>query len=691
MRRQVTRRSKKKRGLKQYLTGLLIFIIIVILGAGCGFIGATLQSLPDIGNNMQPAASSQIFDIHGKLISTVHSAENRVPVPISKVPQDLQNAFIAAEDVRFYEHSGIDPRGILRALATNILSSGVSQGGSTITQQLAKNAFLTQDRTIKRKLQEAILALEIEQKYSKQEILEMYMNQIYFGQGAYGIQMAAQTYFGKDVENLTLAQCAMIAGLPQSPNYYSPFNNLEAGKKRQAIVLEQMAKYGFITESAADEAKQQDLELATHKKGQTKGANASYFIDYIAQIIAKKYGDDALYKEGLRVYTTLDLDMQQAAENALEELPTFYTDDKELQQPQGAIVAIEPKTGYIKAMVGGRGNDSFNRATMAVRQPGSAFKPFVYLAAMEKGMTPATVYEDKKIEFGTWSPQNYERTYSGKMTLRNALTHSINTVAVQVANDVGMRNILAIGRDLGLSTLVTEGNPNDDNLATALGGLVKGVTPLDMTEAYAAFANNGVRVSPIAILKVTDRNGSILEENTPEETRVVSAKSAYMLVSMLKSVVQSGTGGGAAIGRPAAGKTGTTDDTKDAWFVGFTPDLAAAVWMGDDHGGDLGGITGGTYPATIWGHFMSEALKNTPVHDFTVPPGSEGIDQLGLYVPAPKEDPKDKDKDKDKDGKNSGSKTDTKTSSKKSSGSSSASKSDTSSDDSDISEFIKKR
>lgn len=686
MRRRVTPRQKKKRGFKQYFFGFLIFILIVILGAGCGFVGATLQSLPDIGNNMQPAASSQIFDIHGKLISTVHSAENRVPVPIDKVPKNLQNAFIAAEDVRFYEHNGIDPRGILRALATNILHSGVSQGGSTITQQLAKNAFLTQERTIKRKLQEAILALEIEQKYSKAEILEMYMNQIYFGQGAYGIQMAAQTYFGKSVENLSLAQCAMIAGLPQSPNYYSPFNNLEAGKKRQAIVLDQMAKYGYITQEEADEAKTADLELATHKKGQTKGANASYFIDYIAQIIAKKYGDDALYKEGLRVYTTLDLDMQQAAENALEDLPTFYTDDKDLQQPQGAIIAIEPKTGYIKAMVGGRGNDSFNRATMAIRQPGSAFKPFVYLAALEKGMTPATVYEDKKIEFGDWSPQNYERTYSGKMTLRTAVEHSVNTVAVQVANDVGMKNILAIAKDLGLSTLVTDDSPNDNNLASALGGLVKGVTPLDMASAYSTFANNGVRATPMAIIKVTDRNGNILEDNTPEETRVVSEKSAYMLVSMLKSVIQAGTGGGAAIGRPAAGKTGTTDDTKDAWFVGFTPDLSAAVWMGDDHGNDLGGITGGTYPATIWAHFMSQALKNTPAHDFIVPPGCEGVDQLGVYLPKPKEDPKAKDKDKDgskktdKDSKSSSGKD------KKSSSSSPTS----SEEDASINAFIKR-
>lgn len=642
-----TRHQAKKKGIKRYIWILIIFIFIILLGAGCGFISATIQSLPEVGNNMRPAASSQIFDVNGKLISTVHSVENRLPVDINKVPKNLQNAFLAAEDIRFYDHIGVDPRGILRAVWANIAHQGVSQGGSTITQQLAKNAFLTQDQTLKRKIQEALLALEIERKYSKQEILEMYMNQIYFGQGAYGIQMAAHTYFDKDVDKLSLAQCAMLAGLPQSPNYYSPFNNLKAGKERQNTVLDQMVKYEFLTEQEAAKAKDDDLELATRKKGARQSVDASYFVEYVAQLVAKKYGEDALYKEGLKIYTTLDLDKQKAAENAVDELPTFYTDKNGLQQPQGALLALDPHNGHILAMVGGRGNDDFNRTTMAIRQPGSAFKPFVYLAAIEDGMSPSTVVDDSPVAFGSWKPQNYERSYRGPITLRTALTHSVNTVAVKVANKVGMTNVLHYAQQLGISTLVTEGSANDNNLAVALGGLTHGVTPIDMASAYGTFANQGVRVAPTAIIKIIDRNGNVMEKDDPQEKRIISAKSAYTLTSMLESVVQSGTGGNAAIGRPIAGKTGTTDDSKDAWFIGYTPDLVAVVWMGDDTGAeDLQGITGGDTPAKVWRLFMEEAVRNMPVHDFKVPPGAEGISNEGNDNPI-----KDSAKDQKKDDK----------------------------------------
>ena len=642
-----TRHQAKKKGIKRYIWILIIFIFIILLGAGCGFISATIQSLPEVGNNMRPAASSQIFDVNGKLISTVHSVENRLPVDINKVPKNLQNAFLAAEDIRFYDHIGVDPRGILRAVWANIAHQGVSQGGSTITQQLAKNAFLTQDQTLKRKIQEALLALEIERKYSKQEILEMYMNQIYFGQGAYGIQMAAHTYFDKDVDKLSLAQCAMLAGLPQSPNYYSPFNNLKAGKERQNTVLDQMVKYEFLTEQEAAKAKDDDLELATRKKGARQSVDASYFVEYVAQLVAKKYGEDALYKEGLKIYTTLDLDKQKAAENAVDELPTFYTDKNGLQQPHGALLALDPHNGHILAMVGGRGNDDFNRTTMAIRQPGSAFKPFVYLAAIEDGMSPSTVVDDSPVAFGSWKPQNYERSYRGPITLRTALTHSVNTVAVKVANKVGMTNVLHYAQQLGISTLVTEGSTNDNNLAVALGGLTHGVTPIDMASAYGTFANQGVRVAPTAIIKIIDRNGNVMEKDDPQEKRIISAKSAYTLTSMLESVVQSGTGGNAAIGRPIAGKTGTTDDSKDAWFIGYTPDLVAVVWMGDDTGAeDLQGITGGDTPAKVWRLFMEEAVRNMPVHDFKVPPGAEGISNEGNDNPI-----KDSAKDQKKDDK----------------------------------------
>ena len=573
---------------------------------------------------MQPAVSSQVFDSHGRLITTLHSDQNRLPIDINKVPQNLQNAFIAAEDNRFYEHIGIDPIGIFRAIFANLTNRGIAQGGSTITQQLAKNAFLSQEQTLKRKIQEAMLALEIEHKYSKKEILEMYMNQIYFGQGAYGIQTAAKTYFNKDVNELTLTQCAMLAGLPKSPNYYSPFNNLNEAKKRKNVVLDQMVKYGYVSAAEAEDAKNQDLGLS--KSHQSKEADEyASFIDYVSQQVAKKYGDDALYKEGLKIYTTMDVDKQHAAVRAMRNLPNNYTDENGLTQPQAAIVSIDPKTGHILAMVGGRGQDSFNRASMAVRQPGSAFKPFVYLTALQHDMTPDTTMDDQPVTYGSWSPKNAGGSYSGTMTLSDALAHSVNTIAVQLADKVGTKNIIANAKKMGITTL----DAKDDNLAMALGGLTKGVTPLEMASAYGTFANKGVHVKPTAIVKILDRDGNVLEdastlEKEETKTRVMSEREAYEMTTMLEGVIDHGTGTAAAIGRPAAGKTGTTDDNKDAWFVGYTPDIVTAVWIGDDTGShSLGEIYGGTIPAEIWKDYMSSATSDESGGDFSAPSGME--------------------------------------------------------------------
>lgn len=642
-----TKPPKKKSPMRRFLWIVGILVFLIIAGAGCGFIGATMSDLPEVAN-VKPAASSQIYDVHGNLITTVHATENRLPVKLSQVPKDLQNAFIATEDNRFYSHHGVDPIGIMRAIWVNIAHDGVAEGGSTITQQLARNAFLTQDRTLKRKIMEAMLAIRIEQYYTKQEILEMYLNQIYFGQGAYGVQAAAHVYFGKNVQDLDLAQSAMLAGLPQSPNYYSPLTNYKAGKARQAVVLGQMVKYDYIDQATADKAKDEDLGLREKSEAAHSDNNASYFIDYVISEIAEKYGDDAVYKDGLKIYTTIDMKAQDAAVQAMHNLPNFYTDDKGLTQPQGALIAINPHNGYIVAMVGGRGDDSFNRAVLAERQPGSAFKPFVYLAAIQDGMTPGTVMDDKKIEFNGWSPKNYEGTYSGQMTLRYALQHSVNTIAVQLADAVGMRKVLNLASSLGITTL---DDSKDNNLAAALGGLTNGVKPIDMAVAYGTLANGGVKVKPVAITKIVDRNGQVVEENSTEEQRVVDPKYAYVITNMLESVMSGGTGGGASIGRPAAGKTGTTDESKDAWFVGYTPDLVAAVWMGDDYGIEtLDGITGGTVPAVIWRDFMSQALNamEIPASDCTVPPGAASIANQGYAPVAPKVDPKAKDKDKDK-------------------------------------------
>lgn len=640
--------KKKTSPVRRFLWIVSILLFLIIAGAGCGFTFATMSSLPDVAN-VKPPASSQIYDVHGDLITTVHSTENRLPVKLSQVPKNLQNAFIATEDSRFYSHHGIDPIGILRAIWVNIAHDGVAEGGSTITQQLARNAFLTQDRTLKRKLMEAMLAIKIEQHYTKNEILEMYMNQIYFGQGAYGVQAASHIYFGKDVGELNLAQCAILAGLPQSPNYYSPFNNLKAGKARQAVVLGQMVKYGYIDQATADQAKDADLKLMNKADVAHDDSKASYFINYVISQVAEKYGDNAVYKDGLKIYTTLDMKAQEAAVKAMDNLPTFYTDKNGLHQPQGALVAINPHNGHIVAMVGGRGTDSFNRAVMAERQPGSAFKPFVYLAAIQDGMTPGDIIEDKPVTYNGWSPQNYERTFSGSMTLRYALQHSVNVPAVELADKVGMRKVLDLAESLGISTLVRKGDTTDNNLAAALGGLTHGVRPIDMAVAYGTLANGGVKVKPVAITKIIDRNGQIVEEGSMDEKRVVSEKDAYIITNMLESVITGGTGGGAAIGRPAAGKTGTTDESKDAWFVGYTPDLVAAVWMGDDFGVEtLNGTTGGTIPAHIWSDFMRVALADTPASDFTAPPGAAAIANQGYEAPKPKEDPKAKDKDKDK-------------------------------------------
>lgn len=611
--------KRKPRKNTRTITVIAVVIFLVMLtGAGLGFLTASIHTMPSLKGEIRPAVSSQIFDANGKLITTIHSVENRLPVSINKIPKNLQNAFIAAEDTRFYQHSGVDPRGILRATWSNLTNRGISEGGSTITQQLARNALLSQEQTLKRKIQEAFLSLQIERQYSKNEILEMYMNQIYFGQGAYGVQTAAQIYFGKNVEDLNLAECAMIAGIPKSPNYYSPASNLKAAKDRQSVVLDQMVKYGYIDSATAAKARTTEIKITTRSVANM--STASYFTDYIMQLLIDKYGADAVYKDGLKVYTTLDLEMQAAAEQAMTQLPTKRTENG-IKQPQGALVAIEPQTGYIKAMVGGRGNDQFNRAVLAERQPGSAFKPFVYLAAIESGLTPASMIDDSPVSFGSWSPVNYDRKFRGPVTLRSALEQSLNVVTVKLAQQTGIDKALYYAQQMGISTLVLKGNTNDRNLAMSLGGLTRGVTPLEITSAYGVLANNGIRVEPTAILKIVDRNGKVIEQATPKEKVVVNERSAYLLTDMLRGAMTSGTGAGAYFGRPAAGKTGTTSDYKDAWFVGYTPDLVAAVWMGCDNPEYLGVVTGGTIPATIWRSFMRDVAPKYVARDFVRPSG----------------------------------------------------------------------
>ncbi len=628
--------------LLKFLMTCVVCLIIMGISILYGF--SSLFAPPNMDETLIPDAASQFYDINGNAIYTTLSEERRIPVTIDKIPKHVQRAFIAIEDNRFYEHSGIDYRGTARALVSTLSGSEV-QGGSTITQQLAKNAFLTQERSITRKIKEAFIAKELEHKYTKDEILTMYLNQIYFGQGAYGIESASMYYFGKHVQYLDIAEAATLAAIPKSPNYFNPFENPQESKKRQELVIDQMIKYGFITSEEGISAKAEKLTYSTYHK--EKSDPRSYFFEMISQKVMDEVGADALYKGGLKIYTTLDPDMQKAAENAMRYLPTYYQDSKNLTQPQLALAAIDPHTGYIKAMLGGRGEDKFNRATLAVRQPGSAFKPFVYLTAMQNGFSPASIVEDKEEEFSPgWKPQNSDRAWHGKVSLRTALVRSLNVPTIKLAREVGVSKIITNAEKMGISTLVDSGAYSDTNLAMALGGLSKGVNPVEMAAAYGVLASNGIYCKPIALLKIVDREGKVLYEAKPESKRVIDAQSAYLTTNMLQDVLISGTAGGMGIGRPAAGKTGTTDTYIDAWFVGYTPDLCTAVWIGDDNNKPMNYMYGSGTPLSIWHDFMINALASTPKSNFynpgvTVPP-----------EPEIKQDDKDKEKDKDKDKNN---------------------------------------
>lgn len=639
-------KTKKSSHVGRIFLGLITVVLVMVIGIGCGFLTASMNTRANIAEDILPSASSHIYDINGNEIANVHATENREPVKLSQVPKNLQNAFIAVEDNRFYEHYGVDPRGIMRAVVKNITGGEVAEGGSTITQQLAKNAYLTQDRTLKRKIQEVFLALQLERQYTKQEILEFYLNQIYFGQGAYGVQAAAQTYFGKNVEDLDLNECAMLAGIPKSPNYYSPSSNIDAAEARKGTVLDQMVKYAYI--SAEEASKIRSVSPTIVQKPATESKVGAYFLDYITQKLIEKYGADAVYKEGLKVYTTIDMDMQQAAEAAVATLDAKRTDANGIVQPQAALVAIDPHTGYILAMVGGRGTDKFNRATMAERQPGSSFKPFVFAAALQEGFTPDTIIEDSPLKVGTWSPHNYNGNYNGKVPLRYVAEQSLNVPTVKIAQKIGMDRPLFYAQEMGITSLVLDGAHNDRNLASALGGLTKGITPLEMVSAYGTFANKGVHVEAVAIIRVVDRNGKTLEEHQTKSKTVLSESSTAALNSMLQGVVLYGTGARANIGRPAAGKTGTTDNWRDAWFVGYTPDLVAGVWVGNDDNTSLGLMTGGMEPASIWKAFMQKALVGVPAKSFPgAPPPKEKVTAL-------EDEKKEGEEDASKDGTSNG-------------------------------------
>ncbi len=613
MRRKQEKGSSKKHESEKHprkgsLLRIIGFTFLISIGIALGIIGGIVYSwyrtLPDISilEKHEPSFTTQIYDCKGRVLANLFE-ENRIWVPLKKIPKYLIYAVLAAEDSDFYYHHGINLKGIIRAAWVNFRSGKIVEGGSTITQQLAKNLFLTPSKTIKRKIKEMMLALQIENRYSKNKILELYLNEIYLGHGAYGVQAAAKTYFDKNVWELSLAESALIAALIKAPEKYSPYKNLKRALARQRYVIRRMEKLGYITHEEAEKALREPLIFRGIKE--IREWKAPYFVAYILKKLLKEYGAKQVYRGGLKVYTTLDLELQKYAEEAFSKAPS-----------EGALIAIDPETGYIKAMVGGKNfrRSQFNRAVQAHRQPGSAFKAFVYTAAFECGFTESTLVEDSPIEFPNgWKPRNYDSKYHGWVTIREAFEHSYNIVAVKVAQEVKPKKIIECARKMGIKSPL----PND--LSIALGSA--DVTPLEMAAAYACIANEGYRIKPIAILEVKDRDGKLLEKNLPSKERVLRKDIAYLMIDMMRHVIQRGTGVRARLNRPCAGKTGTTNNFSDAWFIGFTPDLVAAVYLGNDDHTPLGkrGATGGRLAAPIWKGFMQKALKNVPPHDFPIP------------------------------------------------------------------------
>lgn len=590
-----------------------------VLAGGITY-AAIARELPDIGAPLKGRdQTTVIYDRNGSVIAKLFAEQNRTDVPLEEIPAALRQAVIATEDQRFYQHKGVDPLGILRALWVDITRPNVLHGGSTITQQYVKVAIVTPERTLKRKVMEAMLAYRLERRYSKDQILALYLNTIYFGHGAYGVEAAAQTYFGKHVRDLDLAECAMLAGVIKSPGRYSPIIDPAAAKQRRATVLSQMVDLGFISKQEADDAAASEIALAPRK---ASSAVAPYFVEYVKQILTEQYGADMVYRGGLTVKTTLDLKAQKAAETAIRSTLDRKGD------PSAALVAIEPATGEIRAMVGGRdfATQQFNVAVQGLRQPGSAFKPFVLVAALAEGVSPEQTYECGPRTFSlpngqTWKVTGAPGGRKGPMRLREATEKSVNSVYAALVLDVGADKVAETAKAMGVTT------PIKPVPAIALGGLDTGVSPLEMAAAYGTLANGGVLVEPHAILEVTDAKGNRLASAKPASSRAIPAEVAYLATDVLKGVISKGTGTAARIGRPAAGKTGTTQQYRDAWFVGYTPDLVASVWVGypdaqremlSVHGRK---VTGGSFPAEIWASFMKATLKGTPERDFAKPEG----------------------------------------------------------------------
>ncbi len=740
---EITRRRAKKAAggaFRRLVRGFFwAALVILILGgaAAAGLYAYFSRDLPQITSlkDYRPPIITTVFSDDNRKIGEFFK-ERRKVLPLQDMPEMLLHAFVAAEDSRFYKHQGIDLIGILRAFFKNLEAGAIVQGGSTITQQVTKSFFLSPERSYQRKVKEAILAYRIDRSFTKDEILYLYLNQIYLGHGAYGVEAASENYFGKPARELTLAECAILAGLPQAPSRYSPFRNLEKAKERQIYVLNRMVAEGYITQLQASEAISEPLDVKPRRNWYIE--KVPVYTEHVRRYVEKKYGEDALYTGGLRIFTAVNIDMQKIAqaeitrglleldkrqgyrgpiehlapqamaafdaglrdELAAEPLEAgkivrglvidvddpgkrvtvrmgdekgviplenmawarkpnpevpWYADRikrpgqalavgdviwvkpgasrgrdglwpldlEQIPEAQAALLCIEAETGQVKAMIGGRDffESQFNRAIQSRRQPGSAFKPVIYAAAIDKGYTPATmlidspiVYQDAQRDF-TWKPKNYGEKFHGPTLLREALAKSRNVVTVKILQDIGIDYAIAYARKLGIES------PLSRDLSLALGS--SGVSLLEIVNAYSVFTNLGYRLDPIFITKILDRDGNVLEENRPLKAKVIDQSTAYIMTSLLESVVKSGTGQRVAgLGRPVAGKTGTTNNLYDAWFVGYTPRYITGTWVGFDQGGSLGQLeTGARAASPIWLGFMQKILADKPVRVFPVPDG----------------------------------------------------------------------
>jgi len=545
--------------------------------------------------------------------------QNRIPVKLNQVSPWMRYAILAAEDARFYEHGAIDIVGIVRALVVDITQGKIIQGGSTITQQLVKNIYLTPARTIRRKIKEIILAYRLEKELSKDKILELYLNTVYFGDGAWGVEAAARTYFNTHAKDLTIAQSALLAGLVAAPSYYNPYKHPQRARKRTIYVLRRMYENHFINLTQYKKAMNSKIVLQKPSANLFGLIIAPYFTDYVRTWLIKKYGEEIVYKSGLKVYTTLDTRLQRFAFIAVKS--GILSLKKRYDGLQAALIAMDPKTGFIKALIGGfdYSKSQFNRALQARRQPGSSFKPIIYLTALTEGYLPDDTIADRPVVFRfngkEWRPQNYERVFHGTVTLMYALVHSVNVATINLLNAVGIGNVIRMAHQLGIEEKIPY------NLSIALGSL--SVKPIEMVRAYAAFDNYGLLPKPIFITKIVDKYGHVIYQAKPELKRVFDTTDGYILTGMLKNVILYGTGRSArVIKRPLAGKTGTTSNYRDAWFIGYSPSLVCGVWVGyDDNRMIFRGATGARAALPIWIKFMSSALHDRPIETFPIPKG----------------------------------------------------------------------